>query len=553
MRCKRLLFCFFFVVWLLLEPWSRVLRLTHPEVQYFLASPPGYRLLAILAAGTVLATGVAYALASVWPARWRSAGYAFCLILMAYLTLPLVMPHIESIHTVLGRIWMAGCAACAAAALYLAVYKPNRLPLIFHASLAGAFGVFAAHTLTALSGAWFIEDLAGRAASRPQLPASRRFPENRVVWLIFDGFDYRLAFEQRPPGLHLPALDRLRQEALFAFNAYAPARRTIEALPGYLTGRVYREAVPAGPAQLRLFPAAGGEPELLQPSRTILGRLAAEGARVAVVGWYHPYCRLFAEAAVDCAWEAAPATAPLVLHEIASREPLPRTVAYLLSDHPLERLLPAPVKKASRRTRSQLELTVAARRHGEILTRLAPEAIRKGADASYDFVFVHLPVPHPPGIAAEAPAAAPEAPSGIAYLDNMMMADRFVGMLRNALESAGQWDSSHVIVTSDHGLRPLWADRPEWVGGAQLLERGDPRRVPLIVKLRGQSAPLQYVPEVPAVVLHDLALALAHGELNTPEGLTRWLSANRRRYPLSDPVTTGSGSSTPGGRGAGRP
>src|SRR5258705_3084257 len=41
-------------------------------------------------------------------------------------------------------------------------------------------------------------------------PAAGKSPASRVVWLLFDEFDQHLAFDERPAGLELSELDRLR-------------------------------------------------------------------------------------------------------------------------------------------------------------------------------------------------------------------------------------------------------------------------------------------------------------------------------------------------------
>jgi len=64
-------------------------------------------------------------------------------------------------------------------------------------------------------------------------------PDNqpRVVWIIFDETDYRLAFEKRPANVPLPEFDRLRHESLAAEHAYPPGDSTIISMPALITGR----------------------------------------------------------------------------------------------------------------------------------------------------------------------------------------------------------------------------------------------------------------------------------------------------------------------------
>jgi hypothetical protein len=84
-----------------------------------------------------------------------------------------------------------------------------------------------------------------------------------------------------------------------------------------------------------------------------------------------------------------------------------------------------------------------------------------------------------------------------------------------AREGANEWDSTAVLLLSDHRMRY----RP-----AYLNEPADPR-VPFILKLPGQTAGVAYDRPFSAMVTHDLVLALLRGELRSPEQATTWLDA----------------------------
>ena len=56
-------------------------------------------------------------------------------------------------------------------------------------------------------------------------------------------------------------------------------------------------------------------------------------------------------------------------------------------------------------------------------------------DQSIDFVFIHLPVPHPPGIYDR--RAGHQRPTGT-YIDNLALADRTLGDLMRILDATPQ-------------------------------------------------------------------------------------------------------------------
>jgi len=76
-------------------------------------------------------------------------------------------------------------------------------------------------------------------------PGGAAAGDRRIVWIIFDELDYRLAFLDRPASIDLPELDRLRSEALFATHAREASESTLRSLPSLLLG----------------IPVAGARPE----------------------------------------------------------------------------------------------------------------------------------------------------------------------------------------------------------------------------------------------------------------------------------------------------
>ena len=119
------------------------------------------------------------------------------------------------------------------------------------------------------------------------------------------------------------------------------------------------------------------------------------------------------------------------------------------------------------------------------------------------------------------------------YLGNLLLADRTLGELRKAMERAGVWDSTTLLLFSDHGLRatadnvfPLWGNEPQTVVRATT-----DRRVPFLVKLAGYKMPVTFNSPLSTVLSCDLVIAVLRGNVATPENLTRWVDRNRRYKP----------------------
>jgi arylsulfatase A-like enzyme len=119
------------------------------------------------------------------------------------------------------------------------------------------------------------------------------------------------------------------------------------------------------------------------------------------------------------------------------------------------------------------------------------------------------------------------------YLGNLLLADRTLGELRKAMERAGVWDSTTLLLFSDHGLRatadnvfPLWGNEPQTVVRATT-----DRHVPFLVKLAGYKMPVTFNSPLSTVLSCDLVIAVLRGNVATPENLTRWVDRNRRYEP----------------------
>jgi hypothetical protein len=99
------------------------------------------------------------------------------------------------------------------------------------------------------------------------------------------------------------------------------------------------------------------------------------------------------------------------------------------------------------------------------------------------------------------------------------------------MEGAHIWDSTTVLVTSDHSLRADY-----WISTPPFLEPGtqESPQVPFLLKLYGQHVGINYDAPFSAILTRDLVLSILSGEFSSPEQLTRWLDRNRLRVPVAN-------------------
>ncbi|HVF51132.1 MAG TPA: sulfatase-like hydrolase/transferase [Pyrinomonadaceae bacterium] len=353
----------------------------------------------------------------------------------------------------------------------------------------------------------------GDLSSLPHDERTTRSP--RVVWILFDEFDQRLAFDERPASVLLPEFDRLRNESFVAAQAYAAAGETMKAVPSLLTGKLICRTKVLGPDKLRIRYQESGEVAEFTAEPNIFTRARDAGVRSALAGWYHPYCRLLGRSLLSCYTERADSLAKQKLTVAGS---MLQQLGESVSPLPLvARFVPAN-ERLVRRTQSAE------------YSNLLEEAERLTSDARVRLVLIHLPVPHPPGIYDRTKQEFSD-DAQRSYLDNLALADRALGTLRRALEDAGLWEETTLLVSSDHWWRvpnvwkkesAFWTreDAAAWSGQTN-------HRIPFILKLAAHADAATYDAPFNTVLTQDLLLAVLRGELHDAPTVAAWLDRHR--------------------------
>ena len=124
-------------------------------------------------------------------------------------------------------------------------------------------------------------------------------PRRRVIWMLFDEFDQRLAFDLRQPKVDFPE-DRgaySRSPGRYESSAADRWDGPLPALPSLLSGQIYSRAELVDANTLRVAPQSGGasnwrdQPNVFKKAREL-------GANAEIIGWHHPYCRVFGDSTV---------------------------------------------------------------------------------------------------------------------------------------------------------------------------------------------------------------------------------------------------------------
>ena len=229
-------------------------------------------------------------------------------------------------------------------------------------------------------------------------------PGPRVVWVIFDELDERVAFAQRPATLHLPALDAFRAESIVFRQAISPSNSTAVSIPAILGSVLERTGIRAG-----------------------------------LVGWHLPYCQSYGSRLASCqAWAMdrqlnsyGQGLANVVRHQWRS---LFESSLY-----------------------SFFGQSLALEAHARTEVEMEEAAARLAARRDLNLVFLHLPTPHSPyvydAVRRDLSATNQDARG---YLGNLELADRVFATIRASLTANGLWSQTHVLVSGDHGFRQAY-------------------------------------------------------------------------------------------------
>lgn len=333
-------------------------------------------------------------------------------------------------------------------------------------------------------------------------------PARRVVWMVFDSLDYRLAIEERPASLTLPNLDRLLGESFSTTHAVSPAPVTRRSMAALILGRMVARALPVGADDLLIWFEREEPPVRWSDQPNIFSRAKEAGYRSAVTGWYHPYCGLLRGSVVRCRWWP---------HEVTLTD---RPVLQAMGE--FIRMSVPPWARVDFFAWVGVNVMADSRRsHIDKYLGTLDTGLRDVSDPSLGLVLVHWPVPHVPYIYDRATGEltlTPDPQEG--YLDNLALMDRALGQTLGALRQSGTLDRTVIIVTSDHPWG--W---PDIIDGKR-----DPR-VPFIVRLPGTARSYSYQDKLNTVVTSEMLLEILEGRLVSNDDLVRWLE---RREGVAD-------------------
>ena len=384
--------------------------------------------------------------------------------------------------------------------------------------VASLFGVLVAVQLTWFG--WQARDLNHPMELHRHTEASAAvLHHGRVIWILLDELSYQQVYGQRYPGLNLPAFDRLASEGTDFTNVMPVSEDTAMVIPSLMTGMWTNALGVSGDGQLlQLHDATTGRWQNFDPHQTVFQDAIRDGYSTGVAGWYNPYCRILPSVLDHCVWASR---MPLHGHMYSNRSAMQNIAGPLTS---LVTTTQHLLLGQSGSLNPDVDRTLAHIADYRQLVSAGDDLLQ---DSSIDFVFLHMPFPHPGGIFDRRQNKLTVARSS--YLDNLALADQYMAHVRVLLEQRGEWDSSTVVVMGDHPWRTklVWRGTPEWTAEDELASYGGKfdDRPAYIVKLPGQHVGATIDTRYKAIRTRGLMDEFLTGQLKSVEELQAWVRA----------------------------
>jgi Sulfatase len=342
-----------------------------------------------------------------------------------------------------------------------------------------------------------------------RISLQHRAPNKRIVWILFDELSYDQTFDHPNPEIQLPNLDRFRDESVSFTNLQPAGYYTDRIIPSLLLGRRIDRIRGTLQGDLWYLDESENRWVPYDPDATLFGLAKLNGWNSGVDGWFNPYCRILGSVLNVCYWEPQNAP-PLPMEKYgASEEKSVLSNAVILPKVYFSKLTSESLVSPIELTKDRLQQYVNVMARTKMLID----------DNQVQFVFLHLPIPHPPGIYDRNRHALR---SGGSYLDNLVLTDDTLGTLLKEIDTTPLAGETTVIISSDHSWRiPLWRPGLDWRSEEESASgaRFDERPV-LLIHFPGETAKKEIDTALPEMVEHDMIADMLRGRMDSPTDLT---------------------------------
>ena len=310
-------------------------------------------------------------------------------------------------------------------------------------------------------------------ASKGTLPYSRKkaWVEDKdrpnVFIFIFDEWSYDRSYNDKQLLPIFKSLRRFQKESITFHQAYSPYHGTFRSLPNFIFQNTYDYGVQN---KHLFFEEPGGKKIAINELKNIFTTPHRNGYFTAIIGFYHPY--------VDFLGNDADFVKSFSSYKRLGENFLAVTAYHLFRNFVLYsfHFFPQITEWAQEVCHNQYQLRRISIIHQQTFSII--ENVDKPT-----FALFHYPIPHKPFVYnQDGPKDIFQIYEGTVdqYVDNMAYLDKIIGEIIFTLRQSGKYESSLIIITSDHS----WRNDPNAIEDISHPER---RHIPLFVKFPNQK------------------------------------------------------------------
>nr|NGX41215.1 hypothetical protein [Candidatus Anoxychlamydiales bacterium] len=318
--------------------------------------------------------------------------------------------------------------------------------------------------------------------------------------------DQYLSFENRPKNIELKELDYLKKNYFYAQKVYQPGSDTIISIPTYTTGKKILNSQALGFNHLKLN-FADESSSFWHQEANIFSKLYSMNINSAVVGFFHPYERIFNNYCIE----------KYSFFNKKILDPFYQIAAFYLAG-PLNKLTFNKIKFLKK-----FKFFFDATWQTNQYMGVKQNALNIIKNKDINFCFIHFSIPHLPGIYSKKNEKISQK-SGT-YSENLILMDKTIKQIRKELQKSKLWEACTLILTSDHWLRNhFWQTTHIKLTKEEmaLCALRNEALVPLIIKMPHQKKAISYDKPFNAISLHNLVLDIYNDKVSNEIDLVNW-------------------------------
>lgn len=370
----------------------------------------------------------------------------------------------------------------------------------------------------AFSAVWIVPQLLHLALARQTgdnaAPAPLHLPAHggtnrRIVWILFDELSYHQAFDHTAPDIQLPNFDRIRSKSISFGNLRPAGFYTEKIIPSLFIGEQIDDIRSTVDGRLAYRNDSERRWIAYDQNATLFALARRNGWHTGIDGWFIPYCRTLAQVVDDCSWE--PNLMPIEEFGASEEKSILANAA----------LMPSRFLALFHKTATPEEA------HIQIYRNIVAHAQTLIGNEQLQFIFLHIPVPHGPGIYDRRSHSL--RPGGT-YLDRLVLADETLGALMKEIQATRTAGQTTVIVSSDHSWRislsrhtPVWSSEEERASGGNF----DDRPV-MLIHFPNQQTSRDVSAPFPEMLEHDMIEQMLLGKIVDSNGMDAFISRQGR-------------------------